>query len=278
MITVGSDIEYFVYDTNTHLISSAIGKIGGSKHNPLVIPFGNLQEDNILAEIGIDPVTLNEDDSVDITNAVNHFSNYILSVRSQLNNKLYEKNLLTTSLVSSVVSQDVIDMGGFKATQFSCEPDYNAYTEARNPKIDPKVAGNFRCAGGHLHCSWDISSYGFNPLDFVKMLDITLGFHSVIMDDDKQRRKLYGKAGDFRPKKYPDGSVGIEYRTLSNYWTLTDRRIRNTFKLLIKAFKETANGNLQKYIDEIGSTDEIQRIINDYDVDAASYYINLFEF
>ena len=36
----------------------------------------------------------------------------------------------------------------------------------------------------------------------VKLLDIFLGIPSVIIDPDKKRRKLYGKAGAFRLTKY----------------------------------------------------------------------------
>lgn len=40
-----------------------------------------------------------------------------------------------------------------------------------------------------------------------------LGVPSIVLDDDKERRSLYGSAGSFRFKEY-----GIEYRTLSNFW------------------------------------------------------------
>ncbi|OYV41139.1 MAG: hypothetical protein B7Z80_02685 [Rhodospirillales bacterium 20-64-7] len=44
-------------------------------------------------------------------------------------------------------------------------------------------------------------------------MDYFLGIHSLLWDKDGTRRKLYGKAGAFRPKPY-----GMEYRVLSNRW------------------------------------------------------------
>ena len=38
-------------------------------------------------------------------------------------------------------------------------------------------------------------------------------------DLEKRRVFLYGKPAKFRPQSYPDGSMGIEYRTVSTRWT-----------------------------------------------------------
>jgi hypothetical protein len=50
----------------------------------------------------------------------------------------------------------------------------------------------------------------------IRLMDIFVGMASVPFDQDPlqvERRKHYGRAGEFRIKPY-----GIEYRTLSNFW------------------------------------------------------------
>ena len=58
-----------------------------------------------------------------------------------------------------------------------------------------------------------------------------MGLPAVRRDSQDKRRKLYGQAGRFRPTSY-----GIEYRTLSNYWTfgwdLTYEVGVNTYELM----------------------------------------------
>ena len=52
-IGIGTDPEFFVYDGDQ--IGSAIGKIGGTKDNPIQLTHGGAQEDNVLAEINPPP-------------------------------------------------------------------------------------------------------------------------------------------------------------------------------------------------------------------------------
>jgi hypothetical protein len=54
------------------------------------------------------------------------------------------------------------------------------------------------------------------PEILIPLMDLIVGIPSVLIDRDKnakERRKLYGRAGDFRYQPH-----GIEYRTLSNFW------------------------------------------------------------
>jgi hypothetical protein len=106
------------------------------------------------------------------------------------------------------------------AIRAGCEPDYNAWTLSENIPPD-YITTNTRAAGGHLHISFDQAvNSPENRVKFVKALDLVLGVPSVIFDGDKERRKLYGKAGAFRPKdtNNSDPYDGVEYRTLSNFW------------------------------------------------------------
>lgn len=106
---------------------------------------------------------------------------------------------------------------------FGCMPSLNAYGE----KIEQPDASTypFRSAGGHIHIGYlyttgkdearDILTKK-NTDDVVKILDIIVGNTCVLVDrhpGNIERRKAYGRAGDYRKPAH-----GIEYRTLSNFW------------------------------------------------------------
>jgi hypothetical protein len=107
-----------------------------------------------------------------------------------------------------------------KARIFGCAPSENIYGP-QPIEVDPTVYLK-RAAGGHIHLGL------FNPIfagidskiDYrtrlVPILDILVGNTSVMVDRDPgavERRKAYGRAGEFRLPKH-----GLEYRTLSNFW------------------------------------------------------------
>jgi len=119
---------------------------------------------------------------------------------------------------------------------FGCDKDYDAwewekeYDENLFPewKYFSENAGQisalkhpFRYAGGHLHISGS-EFFEKYPLIIVRLLSMTVGNYVVgnspFPELEKLRTYKYGKAGKFRPQKYPDGSIGIEYRTPSNTW------------------------------------------------------------
>ena len=65
-----------------------------------------------------------------------------------------------------------------------------------------------------------------------KELDYYLGLPSLLFDPDTSRRKMYGKAGAFRPKPY-----GMEYRVLSNAWLKSPELIKWVFNNTKLAFE-----------------------------------------
>lgn len=104
--------------------------------------------------------------------------------------------------------------------QFGCTPSKNAYTEKNNVKIKDASRYYKRSAGGHIHLGHDgqehVKKTLENHKELVPMLDIIVGNTCVLLDKDPgniERRKNYGKAGEFRTPPH-----GIEYRTLSNFW------------------------------------------------------------
>ena len=56
IVTVGHDAELFLYDENDNAIPS-IGLVGGSKECPRPVNGGAVQEDNVMAELNIEPCT-----------------------------------------------------------------------------------------------------------------------------------------------------------------------------------------------------------------------------
>lgn len=106
---------------------------------------------------------------------------------------------------------------------FGCAPSKSIYdikSGLKIDKIDP-VKYRTRAAGGHIHIGHSEEPNVKRALTTdhaktVQMLDIICGNTSVLIDRDKgniERRKVYGRAGEFRQPKH-----GLEYRTLSNYW------------------------------------------------------------
>lgn len=96
---------------------------------------------------------------------------------------------------------------------FGCIPSENIY--GRQPLGADPMKYMFRPAGGHIHLSLGRIAKK-HVVDLVKLLDIMVGNTSVAFDQDPlstERRKNYGRAGEFRLKSY-----GVEYRTLSNFW------------------------------------------------------------
>ena len=199
---LGCDPEVFLQDEHGKFISS-IGLIGGNKHAPkqcFGLPDGfTLQEDNVALEFGIPPAS-----------SANEFVNYI---RAVLHNGKQTTGLKFSGLSCVVFPED--QMQTPDAFVFGCEPDYNAWTKQVNEKPEPPHPF-MRSAGGHVHIETKL-----DPIDVIRACDLFLGVPSILMDKGEERRKLYGKAGAFRPKPY-----GVEYRTLSNFWIFDEQLIR----------------------------------------------------
>jgi hypothetical protein len=80
--------------------------------------------------------------------------------------------------------------------------------------------------------------------DLIKAMDATLGLKSLFIDKDTRRKEMYGKAGCFRFKPF-----GVEYRTLSNFWTVTDELMKWAYNTTLEAIELVNSGRI-KDIDE----------------------------
>lgn len=165
-----------------------------------------------------------------------------------------------------------------KASQvFGCSPSKSIYkdkTKLKIKKIDAKEY-RVRAAGGHIH----LGHQGNKDLErvltkdyekTVLMLDIIVGNTSVLVDRDEgniERRKLYGRAGEFRLPKH-----GLEYRTLSNYWLTAVPLMSMAFGMARLAVSLMADKEHKEYFEAFTSKAKkvkVYKAINNNDFDLA---------
>lgn len=205
-IKLGCDPELFLIDTTGKLRASC-GLIGGTKSHPMPLPLGEgyaVQEDNVAIEFNIPPAS----DAIEFQDSIKKTLAFLTEgVRNHLGFDIV--NLSAASFPKEELEAPA-------AKEFGCDPDYNAWTLARNPR--PKVDDDtLRSCGGHVHVGFDRRE--LNPVQLIKAMDLFLAVPSVFMDTQGQRRRLlYGKRGAYRDKPY-----GVEYRTLSNFWVFNER-------------------------------------------------------
>jgi len=194
--TIGADVEVFVFKNNKPF--NLAGKIEGTKRNPKKTDFGYESWDNVSYEFAIDYTT----DAVS-------FRNRILAGVDRAKDIAQQFGGFVRIDASAVFKQEQLDTK--EALVFGCEPDFSAWSlmENVNPMVRLKdLNPGLRSCGGHIHVGAKV-----DHVQLVRLLDLHLGVPSVILDKDKERRKLYGRAGAHRKKPY-----GVEYRALSNFW------------------------------------------------------------
>lgn len=227
---LGSDPEVFLLDqTGKHIAVN--GLINADKWNPMQIPDMQkgftLQEDNVALEYGIPPASTPEE--------------FVLYIRSVMERSKQWLPMLDFSKLSCTVFEDD-QLQHPMSKVFGCEPDYCAWTKRTNPRPKPSKKG-MRSAGGHIHVETTE-----NIIQVIKSMDLYLGVPSVLMDNGEERKKLYGKAGAFRPKEY-----GVEYRTLSNFWIFSDELIQWVWRNTARALTDL-NSSFDPLIEECINT------------------------
>lgn len=119
--------------------------------------------------------------------------------------------------------------------KLGCMPSKNLYKKDADVGVDGEHY-RVRSAGGHIHLGLIGDPYYPAPPPppgqdrvlswfekiphaherMVVLMDIIVGNTCVLIDRDPknaERRKVYGRAGEYRTPKH-----GVEYRTLSNFW------------------------------------------------------------
>lgn len=251
-ILVGCDPEVFVRKDG--VFKSAYGLIKGDKKNPQPVANGAVQVDGMALEFNINPAATEDEFVFNVQDVYNTMCRMVPG---------YE-----------VVAVPVADFDAAylksqpkEALELGCDPDFNAWTQAVNPRPDGDRP--MRTASGHVHVGWtngekiDDANHQARCNLLIKQLDFYLGLPSLSYDKDSRRRSMYGRAGACRYKPY-----GVEYRTLSNAWLTSKERMAWVFRATQAAVKAAMAGNL--LVDKYG---DIQTIINESDVKAANKII-----
>ncbi len=245
-ISTGSDPEFFLTDTDGHVVSSHTAKVKGDKNRPYPLDCGFMHRDNVLMELNVPPSTSEEE----------WITNHMKCLQ-QATSEISDNYKYKVADIASVYMDDD-ELWHPEAMIFGCDADFNAWSGTKNPS--PKQDGTLRSAGGHIHIGYDNPSKDMT-LRIVKAMDLFLGIPSLFMDDDTQRRALYGKAGAHRPKPY-----GVEYRTLSNFWTRSP-------ELLSWAYCQTQRAVDWAESDEYTELGFVERIINEGDLSQAHWLV-----
>ena len=240
-ILVGCDPEVFVKKNNQFV--SAHGLIRGDKKNPFPVKDGAVQVDGMALEFNINPA-----------HTENEFVFSVQSVFDQMCKMVPGYEVVATPVAH--FDEEYMKQQPKEALELGCDPDYNAWTGMPNDRPDGDRP--MRTASGHIHIGW---TNGCNTHDVnhirrcclvSQQMDFYLGLPSLFYDNDKERRKMYGKAGASRFKPY-----GVEYRTLSNAWLCTEDRMRWVYRNAVKGIKDLMNGD---FLSE--TYGDIQEIIN----------------
>lgn len=128
---------------------------------------------------------------------------------------------------------------------------------------------------GHIHIGYPDPSIETNEC-LIKALDVFLGVPSVLLDTDESRKKLYGRAGNFRPK-----SFGLEYRPLSCWWLKNYKSIEWVFTNVREAILFFNNGfripnEDGKHIQQAMKDNDkelAEEILESYDVPMPNFYL-----
>lgn len=270
--SLGTDPELFVVDENQNVVpASKILDI------PLNSANGSIVKDGL--QIELHP-TANHCREVLTSN----IRGCLLQLHNHLNSgKLKSKNYKISNKFVIDVNKELLKELNPEDLAIGCEPDKIAHGSAKSCYIDGTKHFKRYC-GGHLHFgsangySSDIEEYHKNVNEIIILMDYFVGLTWVLLDhseDNKERRKVYGKAGSYRLQPH-----GIEYRVLSNLWMNHPALLSLTFFLARFALyiatpqidsldkKDISIKNLEKIL----SHSKLEKIINENDYEQAEIY------
>lgn len=260
-ITIGADPEFF-FKKNGKIIGSekVIPKRGlsvnkeSSPYNGSRIIYGKLVRDGVQAEINIKPQTCRQI----LGDNFGKIFRYIKKLAKDKGVKVCFDQLVKVS------KEELMSLSP-QSRMFGCARSYNVYEpDGTSIPIEENAEEYlYRCAGGHIHLGADKRSCIFSALkDYEKLIptmDILVGNTCVLLDrarGNKERRRTYGRAGEYRKPAY-----GVEYRVLSNFW-LRDYKLMSFVTGLSRLAVQIV-ANTTKENDYVG---ELRKLVKQEDI------------
>lgn len=207
--TLGSDPEVFAKKDKEFI--PCIGLIGGSKKRPVKLISCYAQEDNVMAEFNTVPANNKEE-----------FVRNVGTARDEISFILRKNGLMMAH--SSVALFKVNHLNHPQAKMFGCDPDQDIY---QNNTPYPVISKNYRFAGGHIHLGFVNQLSMMDRNNIIQSLDSIILPFQIYFDPSSLRCSMYGRMGKYRLKPY-----GFEYRTPSNWWIFSNRRIALMYELV----------------------------------------------
>jgi hypothetical protein len=241
-VRLGCDPEFFLKNKKTIVESINIippeglelGVYGGT-------PPGKIIRDGLQVELNPLPKGCREQIAVEVAISLD-----------ALHHKLIKDNSGVSLSFNGVISLSEKEMKNLhdESKKFGCAPSNNIYTKEQSKITVNPENYSYRSAGGHIHlghCDSELMRDVFNKNTeiVIELLDIICGNTCVLVDRDpmqQERRKVYGKAGEYRLPPH-----GIEYRTLSNFWLNNYQLFGLAFGLARQAVEVAANIHLYEY-------------------------------
>jgi len=256
-VMLGCDPEFFL-EKDKKIIGSEklIKREGLGENNRIII-------DGVQAELNPNPSTCRQ-----------VLASNIQSCFHQLDQEIKKKDKGITPNFSTLieVNEDELKSLRKESRILGCAPSKNIDPNFKDTikLIDPEVYRK-RSAGGHIHLGKTniikIDRALNKPKRLITIMDIIVGNTCVLLDRDPgniERRKTYGKAGEYRTPPH-----GVEYRTLSNFWLRSYPLmsfVTSISRLSVNILSNsTKKQNYEKELLKLVNMEDIRKAINEND-------------
>lgn len=250
-VTLGCDPELFIRNGKNIIGSEkVVGK--GLEAYPNIM-YGKVVPDGVQVELNPESCTCRE--------ALNYCISGCLRAITQ---KLTNGMSLDFSQTVELTREEFSSLPE-SAMSFGCKPSFNVNSDEPFLMMLNPSKYLVRSAGGHIHIGAESLTTKRILKDvkrIVPVLDTILGNTCVLIDrneGNKERRKYYGRAGEYRLPSY-----GIEYRTLSNFWLISPTI--STFVMgLARHAVDICKNNLDKELMKLVDYKDVETAINNND-------------